>query len=177
MISDEEKLIYETERFTHLCNPFGSLDVREAIRFGIEFGLDADKIIEIAEQFSNDTGVPFEELDIVYIVYEHVRHEARSRIYEATGYDFVNDGPGEIYTYGNFAGTCYDYTEEARERLLAELAGLDREERDELLNNFLLRFFEYIGITQADIEREAERLQEGILVSGHIFANPEKQRK
>ena len=56
--------------------------------------------------------------------------------------------------------TCYDYTEETGKRLLAELAALDREQREELLDDFLLRFLEYIGITQADIEKEAEGLQE-----------------
>lgn len=32
--------------------------------------------------------------------------------------------------------TTYDYTEEARERLIAELAGIEREER-ELLDDYL----------------------------------------
>ena len=31
MINDEEKLVFEIERFISLCNPFGSLDVREAL--------------------------------------------------------------------------------------------------------------------------------------------------
>ncbi len=166
MICDGERLDYETERFMRLCCPYGSLDVREAVRFGYEFGYDADKILELAEQFSNDTGIALEEIDVVYIVYEHVLQDARNRIYETTEYDLVNDGPGEIYTYGNFMATCYDYTEEARERLISEIANLDITLREELLDEFLLRFLEYVDITQADIEREAERLQEGILVSG-----------
>lgn len=123
MIYDEERLGFETERFIWLCNPFGSQDVREAIRFGIDFGFNADKIFDIVEQFSKETGIPFDELDIVYIVYEHVLHEAK-------------------------------------ERFIAELAGLDRDEREELLDDFLLRFLEYIGITQADIEQKAEGLRE-----------------
>ncbi len=167
MINDEERIDYETERLMRLCCPYGSLDVREAVRFGQEFGYyDADKILELAERFSNDTGIALEEIDVVYIVYEHVLQDARNRIYEATGDDFVSDGPGEIYTYGNFMATCYDYTEEARERLISEIANLDITQREELLDEFLLRFLEYIDITQADIEREAERLQEGILLSG-----------
>lgn len=158
----EERLYYESDRLMRLCCPYGSLDVREAVRFGLEFGYDADEIIGLAEQFSDDTGIPSEEMDIVYIVYEHVRHEARNRIYEATGYDFISDGPGEIYTYGNYMATCYDYTEEARERLITEIASLDSESRGELLDEFILTFLEYVGITKADIEMTAEEEREEI---------------
>ena len=59
-------------------------------------------------------------------VYKHVRHQARERIYEATGYDFVNNGPGDIYTYCNCMANC---TEEGRERLIAGLAAHDIEEK------------------------------------------------
>jgi hypothetical protein len=41
-----------------------------------------------------------------------------------------------IYTCGNFIATTYDYTEEARERLIAKLAEIEREER-ELLDDYL----------------------------------------
>ena len=158
MISDEERLRFESDRFTWLCCPFGSLDIEEALRFGLDFGYHGNEIFTLVEQYSHDTATPFEELDIVYIVYEHILQHARDRIYEATGYDFVNDGPAEIYTYGNFAGTCYDYTEEAKERLLAGLAALDHEKREELLDDYLLQFLEYIDIAQVDIEKEAESL-------------------
>ncbi|MFX0201747.1 MAG: hypothetical protein ACFFCW_37030, partial [Candidatus Hodarchaeota archaeon] len=164
MIIDEERLVFETDTLMWLLNPFVSMDVRAAIRFGMEFGLDADKIFGLAEKYSQETGAPFEELDIVYIVYEHVLQEARSRIYEATGYDFINDGPGEICIYGNYAGTCYDYTEEARERLISEIANLDITRREGLLDEFLLRLLEYINITKADIEKTAEAEQEEILI-------------
>lgn len=166
MINDEEMLIFEIERFASLCNPFGWLDIREALRFGRKFNLDANKIIDLAEQFSKDCGIPFEELDIVYIVYEHVLQDARDRIYKATGYDFINDCHSEISTYGNFMATTYDYTEEARERLIAELAALDREKIGELLDSYLLRFLEYIDITKEDIKRKVEALQEEILTEG-----------
>ena len=164
MISDEDKLIYETDRLMWLCRPFDLDEMREALEFALEFGLNADKIFGIARQFSRDTDRPINELDIVYVVYEHVRHEARGRIYEATGYDFENDGPSEIYTYATLDITCYYCKEKARKQLLAEFVALDRERREELLDDFLLRFFEYINITQADIEKEAESLQEEILV-------------
>ncbi len=62
MISEEERLEFEAERLMRLCYSFGSLDMKEALRFGFEFNLDADKIVEHAERFSNDPGIPFEEL-------------------------------------------------------------------------------------------------------------------
>ncbi len=153
MISDEERFDYETERLMRFCCPYGSLDVREAIKFGLEFGINADKIVELAEQFSQDTGILFEELDIVY---EHVLQDARNRIYETRGYDFVDDRPSEIYTLGNFMATTYDYTQEARGRLMSKIPGLYKEKRKELLDNYLLRFLTYIDITQEAIEKEAE---------------------
>ncbi len=62
MISDEKRRDLEIESFMRLCNPFGSLDVMEVIRFGLEFNLNADKIVDLTERFSQDTGIPFEEL-------------------------------------------------------------------------------------------------------------------
>jgi hypothetical protein len=165
MISDDDKLIYETDRLMWLCSPFDMDEMREALEFALEFGLNADKIFDLARQFSRDTDKPFKELDIVYVVYEHVRQEARGRIYEATGYDFVNDGPSEIYTYASLDTTCYYCTEKSRKSLLAELAALDHYKREDLLDDFLLRFLEYIGITQADIEKEEESQQEQIVVA------------
>lgn len=32
------------------CNHFGSLDVREALRFGLEFGINADKIAKLERE-------------------------------------------------------------------------------------------------------------------------------
>jgi len=68
--NDEVRLDFEIQRFRWLCSPFDLQEVREALKFG--FGFDADKIFDLAQQFSNDTGIPFENLDIVCIVYEHV---------------------------------------------------------------------------------------------------------
>jgi hypothetical protein len=48
MISDEDKLIYETDRLMWLCNPFDLDEMREALEFGLEFGLNANKIFDIA---------------------------------------------------------------------------------------------------------------------------------
>jgi hypothetical protein len=202
MISDEEKLIYETDRLMWLCSPFDLDEMSEALEFGLEFGLNVYKIFDLARQFSRDTATPFKELDIVCIVYEYVRQEARHRIYEVTGYNFIDDSPGEIYTHTTFETTCYYCTEKARKHLLAELAALDHEKREEFLDDFLLRSLEYIRITQFDIEKEAEALQdeimmrewlamekrifgleklteediEVILVTGDIFANAKFQK-
>ena len=56
--------------------------------------------------------------------------------------------------------------EKARERLIAEFAGIELEEREELLYDYLLRFLEYIGIIKEDIEKEQEAQDEVILTDG-----------
>jgi len=44
---------------------------------------------------------------------------ARNKIDDVTKYDFINDysGTGEIYTYGNYMCSSYDYSDEFREEL------------------------------------------------------------
>jgi len=43
---------------------------------------------------------------------------------------------------------------------------LDREKREALLDDYLMRFLEHISIAKAHIKREAESMHEEILASG-----------
>jgi len=65
------------------------------------------------EEFIQDTGVKFTEIDICGLAYEYVLQEARQEIGDKTEIDICNET--EIYTYFNFMCSQYDRTEEALE--------------------------------------------------------------
>ena len=61
---------------------------------------------------------------------EHALQMARNDICEATGYDFLNDGTfsgREIYTYGNYMGSSYDYSDNALIELAEKVSGHHQE--------------------------------------------------
>lgn len=74
----------------------------------------------------------YEGMDPVYSVMEHILQMARSHIEGITGYDFLNDfsGSTEIYTYGNYMCSSYDYSDEAigelRDKVFSHLEALNQ---------------------------------------------------
>ena len=85
-------------------------------------------------------------------ILEHALQMARNEIEQATGYDFMNDFSGtghEIYTYGNYLGSDYDYGDEAVQELQAKIEG----HHGELINSIWCRYvFEEIGITLTAVQ-------------------------
>jgi len=65
------------------------------------------------EDFIQDTGVKFNEIDVCGLAFEYVLQEARQEIEEATGIDICIDT--EVYTYFNYMCSCYDRREGALE--------------------------------------------------------------
>ncbi len=65
---------------------------------------------------------------------------ARNYIDEVTGYDFLNDFSGsgsEIYTFGNYLCSSYDWSDEAREELKPKVIPFQKE----LMKNKWCRYF------------------------------------
>ena len=71
---------------------------------------------------------------------EHILQMARNHIDDVTGYDFINDftdGGTEIYTYGNYMCSSYDYSTKAIE----ELKNVVLPYREQLLENQRCKYF------------------------------------
>jgi len=143
----------ETQSFYRRLMPYGSADVRAAIDFFIDAGLDGDDLADQVNEFSEDTGTKIAEVDICYVAYDHILQMARNKISEVLGYDFQNDleTGTEFYTYGNFMCTTYDYSEEARKDLTERLEAATDEQKDELRDDkFVVCFLRRVDIDALD---------------------------
>ena len=95
--------------------PYGSLDIRAALKAADEVGQDSDWVIDLIEEFAESCGMKKDDLDIVYVVYDQILQEARQEIEELVGID-ICDG---IDTVGNYLATSYDCTQEFIDKLKA----------------------------------------------------------
>lgn len=130
----------------HFC-PFGYLDLQQACKIWDQVWLYESDLFEIIDDFRESCGFwDFEKLDPVYCILEHILQMARNQIEELTGYDFMNDFSGswsEIYTYGNFMCSSFDYSEDARAELIVKV----KPHLQELLNDKWCRYlFSELGI-------------------------------
>ena len=119
--------------FQGLYCPFGSLDIRRAIELAIEsklveYGHEApEKVMEIAEDFVDGTGIELKNVDICYCVLDSIFQKARTEIEEKIDVDVEND-----YTFctcGDYMCSSFDYSCEDVEKLRDKIkkAGLSRE--------------------------------------------------
>lgn len=136
-MNDEElkqkRITQEIEKFQNLCCPFGSLDIKRAIEIFNQAGLRAEDLFEECETFAEETETDFKTLDVCYVAYDYILQMARNKISEVLSYDFCNDCKNrEIYTYGNFCCSNYDYSEEAKKELENNLKEATEEQKTEL---------------------------------------------
>lgn len=125
----EQRIDREYDHFTGYLIPFGSMDIRSAVTTSIEAGFDGNWAGEQVDEMMEATGMPLGDLDPCYCVYDSILQIARNQIEELTGHDFVNDQK-EIYTYGNFMCTAYDYEQEAIDELTKVLEDKEIAESD-----------------------------------------------
>lgn len=132
------------ETMSQFC-PFGYLDIRAACKIGDEVSLREEEIFEIIDNFREELWLDgYGNIDPVYCVLEHVLQQARNIIDEETGYDFINDYSGagnEIYTYGNFLASSYDYSEEAVDQLRLEIENVSQDVQAILLEDDMCKYF------------------------------------
>lgn len=118
----EKEISYNYDNFVSSLIPFGSMDIRAAVTIALEIGEDGDWAAEQLKEFAESTDMNIWDLDPVCCVYDAILQEARNEIEKLTGFDFVNEG-AEIYTYGNYCATSYDWSYDApsiiKEKLIA----------------------------------------------------------
>jgi hypothetical protein len=116
----KQALEFNYETFCSNLIPFGSLDIRAAVKAALEVGENGDWAAECVREFADSCNMKIEDCDPVYCVYDTILQEARNEIDNLISFDFYNDG-AEIYTAGNFCATSYDYSsanDTIREKLI-----------------------------------------------------------
>ena len=125
--------------------PWGSRDVHRAIQVMLESLLAndydiVDDLVNLVESFAEKTDSKFENIDVVYVVYDHILQMARNHINEITGFDFLNDG-AEIETHGNYLCSQYDWREENREVFIKKFNSFTKEQQEKILSCEVTRWF------------------------------------
>ena len=104
-----ERINREYDCFVNALIPFGSIDIRRAVTITLEVEEDGDWLADLVNEMIESCDIALDKIDPVYCVYDAVLQEARNEIDRLTGFDFWNDG-AEIYTYGNYCATSYDWS-------------------------------------------------------------------
>jgi len=116
----ENQIISNYDDFTSNLIPFGSLDIREAVKTALQVGEDGDWAAEQVREFADSCGMKIEDCDPVFCVYDTILQEARNEIDDLINFDFCNDD-AEIYTAGNYCATSYDWSDDANEKIKDKL--------------------------------------------------------
>jgi len=111
---------------------YGYLDIKHAVGIFLDVGKSGDDLAEEVLRFSEDCETPLKDIDVCYIAYETILQEARNKISEVLDYDFLNDGEGDLYTYGNYMCSSYDATENTKIAIQELLKKATKEQIQEL---------------------------------------------
>ena len=127
--------------YSSVCS-YGYLDIKHAISVFIEVGKSGDELSEEVLNFSEDTETKLKDIDVCYIAYDTILQEARGKIEEVLGFDFLNEGDGtDIYTYGNYMCSSYDRTEDLKDYILKKLEKATDEQKAELKGDKVTDWF------------------------------------
>lgn len=140
---------YETQSFYSSIAPFGSADIRTAIEFFIDVGLNGDDLAEQVNEFSDNTETKLSDIDVCYVAYDYVLQMARNKISKVIDYDFCNDlkNGTEFYTYGNYMCTSYDYSSGAIQEMTDKIEQSTEEQKEELKEDvFVIAFLKNVDI-------------------------------
>lgn len=142
--SKQEQLTEEINSFYKEVSNYSYLDVQTAVNVFLEVGLSGYDLAKEVNNYSEETGTDIENIDVCYISFENILQQAREKIDEVLGYDFLNDFKGsgqEIYTYGNYMATSYDYSTEAQEELQDKITKATEEQKKELRTDKKTKWF------------------------------------
>lgn len=135
----DSKVEYETECFAFDFLPWGSLDIRAALKALIQVGEGRGELIELIEDAKKEYALDYDKLDINDLVYNHILQEARSKIYETLKFDIQNDA--DFYVSANACCTSYDYNTESMRALTNAISEATDKQIDELLEDDYVKFF------------------------------------
>jgi len=143
--------------FKHYCCPFGSSNIYEAIRVAREVNITVSKFYDLCEEWAKKTEAPFKDLDICYIIYDHILQMARNEINKILKFDIRNDVQGGFHTCENYSYTSYNYKDTDLDLLKEKLKEATEEEIIKLTNNdFVVFLFDNIEIDIKELRKEVQ---------------------
>ena len=139
---EKERLEQEIQSFYENICQYGYLDIKRAVEIFLEVGLTGEKLAEQVLEFAEDTSTPINKIDVCYIAYDYILQQARNKINEVLKFDFCNDiKKGDIYTYGNYMCSSYDYSDEAIKQLQEVINKATEEQKAELKEDKITMWF------------------------------------
>jgi hypothetical protein len=96
-----------------LC-PFGSLDIRQCVEILIDAGVCFYDFGCYYTDFLEDVGWSWSinrTPDVCALALDYILQKARTEIEEKTKVDILNDLKNEIYVYGNYCCSSFDFSD------------------------------------------------------------------
>lgn len=139
----QQNLNANYEEFAVKCMPFGSRDVMAAIEAYDKVGLNGHDLFEDCEQFVDETGINFSDLDVCFIAYDRILEEARNEIDNILNIDICNDY--DVYTIGNYMCTSFGCSD--LEALREAIKEATQEQKEQLKDNdFVMFVFDELSV-------------------------------
>ena len=148
---EQEKLNIErvTKEFIDYIQPFGYRDIQAGASLCLRYNIDAGDWGDYCENWAEETGTPFKDLDVCGLAYEMALREATDLICQLTGLDITEEEL--IRVYPNYMCTQFDYSESNKQELINRLKEVENL-KDKLEDMPLLKtFFEDIDISNEDL--------------------------
>lgn len=158
MLSDKEReqrlIEAHCDEFINLCNPFGGLDIKHAVEQYLTVGKTARDLFGDCEDFCEDAGTNFNDLDVCHVAYSTIFEQARDKIDNSIYLDLYDVG---FVIFGNYCDTSIDYSDDDYNELLEKLAehyrDVNKAEIEELFEDEACAwFFEQIDLSLEDVE-------------------------
>ena len=92
--------------------PYGSHDIRFAMKTLIEIGEDEDYLLDLIDEFCESTDSDRNKIDIVAVLYDGILREANQELNELIGYD-----EDDIMLWCNYIDTSFSISDDDLEKL------------------------------------------------------------
>lgn len=118
---------------------WGFGDVGSAVDKATSVDVSGSELSDLIQEFHDDTETPFEDIDVVSVIYDHILQNARNEIDSVLGFDIQNDADFEVA--GNFLATTYNHSTESLDDLREKFRNASQTELDQLKNNVFVKSF------------------------------------
>ena len=143
---EKEKLKREINRFCCSMVEYGGLDIQFALNYLEKVQeFPSDLLAEEVKQFSEDTEIPLNSVDVGYVAVSYVFQNARNKIEEVLGMDIENEL--SFYAYGNYCNSSIDRSDEDLEKLQNKYnKATEKQKQDLREDKFFIVFAEDVGL-------------------------------
>ena len=138
-----------TEEFINYIQPFGYGNIQAGANKCIAYNIDVEDWANYCEEWAEDTGTPFKDLDVCGLLYEMILSKATNLIIDLTGLDISEEEL--IIVMPNYMCSQFDYSDSNKQELINRLKDVEHL-KDKLEDMPLLKtFLEDIDISNKDL--------------------------